>query len=744
LKAGRNDPCPCGSGKKAKKCCDAAPRPPHALAATAATAGAAPRQAAPAADPRPPLPGQLPTPAELDQLMALFRAAQYPALEHHARALIARAPHAGLAWKALGAALQAQGHDLSAVLAVLRRASELLPHDAEAHNTLGDLLRRLRHLDAAEASCRRALALAPGFAGAHNNLANALKELGRHDAALEHYRRAMALAPADALPHFNLGNLLRELGRLDPAAAAYRQAIALAPGFAQAHSNLGRVQHMLGELDQALASYRRALELEPQRAEAHSNLGHVLKEAACLDQALACFQRAVTLAPSQTQAHSNLLYTLYFHPAFDERAILAAAREFTALHGARPARHEPAAPGSVGAPSAAPANSSTASTAKPPLPQAAGAPSHGGPHAAHRRLRIGYVSPDFREHCQALFTLPLLAHHDRTQFEIYCYADLPHPDAVSRRLASHAEVWRRTDGLSDAQLAACIEADGIDVLVDLTMHMAGGRPRVFAARAAPVQVAWLAYPGTAGIAGLDYRLTDPWLDPPELGEHRYAERSLRLADTFWCYDPLIEAPLLETLQPNALPALACGYVTFGCLNNFCKVSDATLERWGATLARVPDARLLLLSCAGAHRQRVLDTLARHGVAAARIEFVPYQARADYLRTYHRIDICLDTLPYNGHTTSLDAYWMGVPVVTEVGRTVVGRAGWSQLNNLGLPELAAFDAQGFSDIAVALAHDLPRLGRLRQTLRARLAASPLMDAPRFARAIEAAYRELAAG
>jgi predicted O-linked N-acetylglucosamine transferase (SPINDLY family) len=566
---------------------------------------------------------------------------------------------------------------------------------------------------------------------------------------------ATTRAPSDALAHFNLGNLLRELGQLEPAAAAYDQAIALAPRFAQAHSNLGRVQHLRGELDAALASYRRALELEPQRAEAHSNLGHVLKEAACLDQALACFQRAVTLAPGQTQAHSNLLYTLYFHPAFDERAILAAAREFTALHGAGAVLHEPAASavsaGAAGNPGAAHANLLAAGTAKPTwLPAPAGplgaaAPAHGGvPAQAHRRLRIGYVSPDFREHCQALFTLPLLAHHDRTQFEIYCYADLPHPDAVSQRLARHAEVWRRTDGLGDAQLAACIAADGIDVLVDLTMHMAGGRPRVFAARPAPVQVAWLAYPGTAGIAGLDYRLTDPWLDPPELGEHRYAERSLRLADTFWCYDPLIEAPLLDTLQPNALPALARGYVTFGCLNNFCKVSDATLERWGATLARVPGARLLLLSCAGAHRQRVLDACARHGVAAARIEFVPYQARADYLRTYHRIDICLDTLPYNGHTTSLDAYWMGVPVVTEVGRTVVGRAGWSQLNNLGLPELAAFDAQGFSDIAVALAGDLPRLSQLRQTLRGRLAASPLMDAPRFARAIEAAYRALAAG
>jgi predicted O-linked N-acetylglucosamine transferase (SPINDLY family) len=235
---------------------------------------------------------------------------------------------------------------------------------------------------------------------------------------------------------------------------------------------------------------------------------------------------------------------------------------------------------------------------------------------------------------------------------------------------------------------------------------------------------------------MDYRFTDPWLDPVELGDERYTETSIRLPDTFWCYSPLAFDP-----QPNSLPALTAGHVTFGCLNNFCKVSDDTLCSWGQVMARIPSSRLILLAHVGLHRQRVFELLNRLGIAAERIEFVEYQPRSQYLQTYHRIDLCLDTLPYNGHTTSLDSYWMGVPVVTQVGHTVVGRAGWSQLNNLGLSELAAFDELSFIEIAVALAKDLPLLSQLRQTLRRRLETSPLMNGKRFANSIESAYRTI---
>jgi predicted O-linked N-acetylglucosamine transferase (SPINDLY family) len=332
--------------------------------------------------------------------------------------------------------------------------------------------------------------------------------------------------------------------------------------------------------------------------------------------------------------------------------------------------------------------------------------------------------------------VPLLSNHDHAKFEIYCYAQIAKPDDLTNRLMAYADVWRFTHGISDEELSRQIVEDEIDILIDLTMHMAEGRPLVFARKLAPVQVAWLAYPGTTGIPEIDYRFTDPWLDPPGENDDHYSEKSIRLADSFWCYDALN-----TVLHPNPLPALSQGYITFGCLNSFYKVTEDTLHRWGQVMERVPRSRLILLAAVGPHRQRVVDKLAEYRIGSERIEFVDFQPRADYLKTYHRIDLCLDTLPYNGHTTSLDAFWMGVPSVSKVGNTIAGRAGWSLLNNLELTELAAFDDQTFCDIAVDLASDLPRLSQLRQDLRSRMEASPLMDGKRFATAFENALSQI---
>jgi protein O-GlcNAc transferase len=671
---------------------------------------------------------------ELDQLVALYNAKRYAELESRAHLLLGQYPEDGATWRLLGASLKMQGKD---ALHAFQKSVQFLPDDASAHSNLGVALKNAGQLDEAVASYLRALQLQPELADAHFNLGNVLKELGRFEGAAGSYRRAVALRPDYANAYYNLGHALKGLGQFDEAANGYRRALQLQPGFIEAHFYLGLVLHNSGHLGEAEAHYRRALELDPGLAEAHNNLGACLKElgqldeaaahcnialqispdnalahnnlglvhkeAGRLDEAIACYRRAVALDPNYKQAHSNLVYLLTFHPAYDERRILEETQQFAANIA------QERAPAKLRA-----------------WPKA----------DSERRLRIGYVSPDFRTHVLGLLSLPLLANHDRAQFEIYCYADLARPDEVSARIEACADVWRLTHGKTDAQLAQIIAADGIDILVDVAMHLAHGRPLMFAQKPAPVQVAWLAYPGTTGIPAMDYRITDPWLDPPELGDERYAEKSIRLPDTFWCYDPTTSGP-----QPNALPALTAGHVTFGCLNNFCKVSDDTLLRWGEIMAQMPASRLILLAHAGSHRQRVFNLLGQCGVAAERIEFVAYQPRQHYLQTYHRIDLCLDTLPYNGHTTSIDSCWMGVPVVTLVGHTVVGRAGWSQLNNLGLSELAAFDEQAFIDIAVGLATDLPRLAQLRQTLRGRMEQSPLMDAKRYARAMESAYRQI---
>jgi predicted O-linked N-acetylglucosamine transferase (SPINDLY family) len=350
-------------------------------------------------------------------------------------------------------------------------------------------------------------------------------------------------------------------------------------------------------------------------------------------------------------------------------------------------------------------------------------------------LRIGYVSADFREHASAFFLMPLLGNHDRREFEITCYANVPAPDATTERFVSLVDRWRNIVGVSDEQVAVDVRADQIDILVDLKLHTSDNRLLIFARKPAPIQVSWLGYPGSSGLKTIDYRLTDSYLEPAG-GANLFADHPYRLPDCFWCYDPLEDRPAV-----NSLPAIAAGYVTFGSLNNFFKVTDATLDLWAKVLLENADSRLLLLAPAGSARERTLEKLSRRGVDSGRVEFVARQSRQEYLRTYHRIDVCLDTIPYNGHTTSLDALFMGVPVLTRVGNSPVGRGGWTQLSNLGLQELAALDDGEFVRLAAGLAGDLPRLEKLRGILRGRMEESRLMDGPRFARGVEAAYRDV---
>jgi predicted O-linked N-acetylglucosamine transferase (SPINDLY family) len=307
---------------------------------------------------------------------------------------------------------------------------------------------------------------------------------------------------------------------------------------------------------------------------------------------------------------------------------------------------------------------------------------------------------------------------------------------MTDRFRAMATGWREIGGMSDDAAAALVRDDQIDVLVDTTLHMEGNRLLVFARKPAPVQVTFAGYPGSTGMEAIDYRLTDVHLDPPGMHDASYVEKSWRLPDTFWCYDPLGADAMV-----SALPSETSGRTTFGCLNNFSKTNDRVLRLWAQVLDAVPDSRLLVLAHEGSHRQRARDVLSALGIASDRIEFAGYRARNSYLELFQQVDISLDTVPYNGHTTSLDSLWMGVPVVTLVGTTVVGRAGVSQLLNLQLPELIARTSKEYVAVASALAADVGRLSALRRTLRQRMECSPLMDAQRFARNIETAYRAM---
>jgi predicted O-linked N-acetylglucosamine transferase (SPINDLY family) len=361
---------------------------------------------------------------------------------------------------------------------------------------------------------------------------------------------------------------------------------------------------------------------------------------------------------------------------------------------------------------------------------------HQNDRTPDRRLRIGYVSPDLRLHPVGRFLLPLLAQHNHKAFEIVAYSSVRRSDAITDRLRSYVDVWENITGLTDAEAAAKIRADRIDVLVDLSLHMAQNRMLLFARKPAPVQATWLGYVGTTGLSTMDYRLSDPHLDPPGQGDESYVEKTLRLPHSFWCYQAPDASP-----DVNELPALSNGCVTFGCLNNFCKVTAPTLELWASLLRQVPGSRLVIHANAGSHQEIVRQRFVSAGVEGSRIRFVASQRMEDYFAQYGQLDLALDPFPYGGGTTTCDALWMGVPVVTLAGRTAVGRAGVSLLSNLGLPELIAQTPEQYLSIARNLAADLPRLAQLRRQLRPMMQASVLMDAPRFAAEMEAAYRQM---
>lgn len=529
------------------------------------------------------------------------------------------------------------------------------------------------------------------------------QQAGRFREAEQLCRRVLSVAPQNAPAWHLLGVIAYQVGEYQAAVEQIGRAAELSPGTLGVHNNLGMALHGLRQLDEALASFRQAEALNSNAVEVQNNLGNVLKDLGRAGEAIECYRRSLEIEPGNARTHSNLLTTLLLCPGYSATAIREEHQRWAEVH-ARP----------------------LASFFQPPANE----------QSPTRRLRIGYLSPDFRVHCQAFFMVPLLAAHDRQQFEICCYSDVTKPDVITSRLRASADLWRDTAAWNDQQVAEAIRTDQIDILVDLTMHMEQSRPLVFARKPAPVQVCWLAYPGTTGMSAIDYRLTDPFLDPP--GEHDtdYVERSIRLPDTFWCYDPLTSQP-----EVNPLPALANGHITFGSFNNFAKMNEGVLKLWASVLNTVEHSRLMLLAEVDSQRAWVLEVLQGEGIGAERVSFVGRQPLAKYMELYRQVDIGLDTLPYCGHTTTLDALWMGVPVVTLVGETVVGRAGLSQLTNLGLTELIAYDGPQYVRIVADLAQDLPRLSSLRQSLRQRMQRSPLMDAPRFARGIEAAYRRM---
>jgi protein O-GlcNAc transferase len=636
----------------------------------------------------------------LQSAIAHHQAGRLPEAEALYREILARDPRCADALHLLGvAALQVGRHELAVDL--IRQAVKFSPKRAHFHSNLGEAYRGLARFDEAIASLRRALTLQPDFPAALNSLGVVLGAQHQTDEAFICYQKAIQRDPNYADAHHNLGVVFSQRGEWEKAEACFHRALVLRPNAADTHTSLGNVFKKRGQLDEAIAAYQQAIAIKPNSPEAHNNLGEVFKDQGRLDAAIDAYRRA--LRHDRPDIHSNIVLTLHYRSGDEVGMIAGEFHRWNQQHA---------------------------------VPLAALILPHTQNRSPGRRLRIGYVSPDLCDHVIGYNLLPLFERHNHRDFEIFGYAQVSTPDAITERLRACCDHWRNISDMTDVQLVAQVRRDEIDILVDLALHLAKNRLPVFARKPAPVQVSFAGYPGGSGVQAIDYHLTDRFLEPPNPDHAIGPDAPCYLPASFWCYEGLaVDLPV------GPLPAVSGGRVTFGCLNNFCKFNVRTLELWTRVVVGVPGSRLLLLAPKGSARERTLNLFAQAGLAADRIEFAERQPRERYLALYHRIDVGLDTFPYNGHSTSLDSYWMGVPVVTLVGSTPVSRAGWSQLSNLGLTELAAATPEDFVRLASALARDLPRLAALRAGLRERMRRSPLMDGAQFTRGIESAYRTM---
>ena len=579
------------------------------------------------------------------------------------------------------------------------------PVDAEAWLMLGAVHGLLGNPADAVACCHRATSLEPGNSQAHYNLATALKDLGRFEEAADAYRQALRCKPDYVDAWDALGFVLMSLGRHGEAVAAYREVLRYTPRSAKTYANLGASLHVAGHLEEAVEAYREALRLDLANADIQDSLGCALSDQGRHEEAMQNHRKALAIAPGYSMAHSNLLMTMHYLPVPDPDGIFEEHKSWARIHTGTVRRYT----------------------------------QYENIQDVNRCLKVGYVSSDFRAHSVAFFIEPILARHDRSKIESICYSGVINPDATTERLRHMAGQWRDIGNLTDEQMTEAIRQDGIDILVDLAGHTPGNRLKVFARKPAPIQVTYLGYPDTTGLESMDYRLTDAQADPPGT-EKYYTEKLVRLPDGFLCYQPFDDCPPVSPLSSQERD-----YVTFGSFNNLSKINSNVIELWTRLLQEVPGARLFIKSPSltdTATRERYYGLFEQRGAGRDRVELQGRTAtQVEHLALYSRLDIALDTFPYNGATTTCEALWMGVPVITLTGRTHAGRVGRSLLSTVGLSELIADSPEGYISRAATLAADRSRLSELRATMRERVRSSLLCNSRTFTHNLEVAYRTM---
>lgn len=642
--------------------------------------------------------------AALDHAMALHRAGRHAQAEELYRQLLAAFPQSTDILHLLGLAEIDLGKEADG-FAKLREAIRLNPAVPHYHANLGARLLDRSEPGEAETRLREAIRLQPDEAVHHYNLGNALLKLRRADEAVAAYELSHRLRPDYPDRDLQLGIALHAAGRRGEATEWYRSALNRHPGHIAMLTNLGAMLQEACDLDGAADCFRQALACDPRNVVPLNNLAVLLKEQGEIGEATRLLRRCVELHPTGLELRSNLILTLHYDPAATAADLVAAHEGWNRLQ-------------------------------PPPRGVHANRPEPG------RRLRLGFVSPDLRDHVVGRALLPSFRRFDPACFELCCYAN-PVADAVGEEFRARSHLWRETGTQTAAQLAETIAADGVDILIDLALHTSDNRLDVFALRPAPLQVSWLGYPESSGVATMDYRLTDAHLEPPE-GNQIAApgEKPWRIPDCWTCYDPPAGYP-----QVNPPPSASGRPFTFGSFNNNSKINDQVLDAWAQVLKATPGSRLRLLAKQGGHRRRLTQAFVGRGIDAERIQFADYLSsspdlsQGSLLGRYHEIDVALDTFPYGGMTTTLDALWMGVPVISLVGGRNLGRAGLSLLSNVGLARFAVGTTAEYVDAAVRLARDPAALAELRGSLRERMRSSPLLDAAGHTRKVEQAFRDM---
>jgi predicted O-linked N-acetylglucosamine transferase (SPINDLY family) len=576
------------------------------------------------------------------------------------------------------------------------------PSDKAALYGLAVTVRKTGRPQQAVELLKRLLQSAPQFEDGYNDLIIVLRELGRFDEAIAVAQQAVLVAPASPKAHINLGIVLGDVLRFSDAIACYREGIRLAPHLAEGHCNLGLALLKLTRLDEAAEALREAARRDPTAVQVHMNLGHTLLGLGEVEGACATYRKGMEADPRHANVHANLLLAMHYLPEIDAQKTGKEHRKWAERH-AESLRDEW-------------------------MPFI-------NDRNPERPLRIGYVSSDFRRHSVWYFFIPLLERRNRRMFTTFCYFNFPMSDDLTERVRTSCDGWREVVGMRDEELARLIRFDEIDILLDLSGHTSGNRLRTFARKPSPIQVTYLGYPNTTGMTAMDYRLTDGLVDPPGKTELLHTEKLWRLPTCAWCYQPVERAPEIKPRSD--------GPIVFGCFNAQMKMNRKDIAAWAEILRRVPDSRLLLKSAGAGQasaRRKIFAQLEAEGISPEKVETVGMVAEPiEHLRTYHRVDIALDTFPYGGTTTTCEAMWMGVPVVTLAGETHVSRVGVSLLTNVGLSELVARDAEEYVAIAVGLANDGERLAKLRSELRGRMTLSSLMDGKRFTGEFEDACR-----